>query len=158
MDMEDKSKKILIILGVIISLVIGSGVTVVYYQTKIKQLKNELSQQSVQEAIVAQTCIQMSTPVKVRGINGKVDKIESNVITLTDSISGEKKYSVSIADGTEFLKVESSVSGRATPTKRSDIEFSDIKAGDIITAIASEDFGDKTEFKAKTVALMIPLD
>jgi len=165
-----ETKPILTIAAVIISLTAGALISGIYFQTRIKQLKEECASNktenlsSVPRISSLPNFPQIATPPdEVLIISGKVEKIEGSNLTVKALFYGrEKTYLVKIANSTKLIEREMIANppppepGKSLyPFTEREIKLTDIGVGDNIIAEASENIKDKTEFEAKTIDLTV---
>lgn len=101
-------------------------------------------------------------PAEIRIAGGVVEKVEGDIIFLHFSRQGaDKIYKVKVGPETKLVKLDYNDPNNAPSFGKDapdlpEISLSDIKKDNFVSALASEDIKDKTEFTAKTVTLQIP--
>lgn len=94
-------------------------------------------------------------------VSGRVEKIEANALTMKslESAADQKEYTVNVSDKTKFLKINVTPAGSSNKNfkqEQVEIKLADIKQGDAVNVLPTQNAGDNTKFEAASVTV-IPL-
>ncbi len=120
--MNNKTKKKLILLGILIILFIGTTVTAYFIPKKEKQEKAELTPQ---EKRIKE---QKELAALNKNVTGKVVEIKNKIIAV--KLSGGEVFGYNIKENTTFLKGRNSIVG----------SVSEIKKGMLVTMLVAYDY------------------
>lgn len=163
------------IITVIVSLAVGvAGAGLSFWlgqKQGIGSVKNQMEQSKIQTGESKPL-----PPIEILSINGKIESIENNTIsldiTVTDFLTKSVRRNVkketrkiTVNDKTEFLRAyylkaptdsSSSNSGEKSVLPKLDsLKFTDLKVGDSIIVFATEDIAAKQEFIASKIQLLV---
>ena len=177
MELQQNSNpygKLFLVIGMVaLGAVLGAMVSAIYFQGKIKKLKQEYStaQTVAPEAGGDLSALpnvpeppKMEIPDEIFDVSGTVEKVGENTLTVKDLFFGEEKiYTIKVTENTKIVKAEmlenppEPKEGEeiASPFKEEEASFSDIKEGDNVLVGASENVKNKTEFEATLIAIEI---
>ena len=177
MELQQNSNpygKLFLVIGmVVLGAVLGAMVSAIYFQGKIKKLKQEYStaQTVAPEAGGDLSALpnvpeppKMEIPDEIFDVSGTVEKVGENTLTVKDLFFGEEKiYTIKVTENTKIVKAEmlenppEPKEGEeiASPFKEEEASFSDIKEGDNVLVGASENVKDKTEFEATFITIEV---